>query len=535
MNEPRGLSRDYGSTLLGAVDEGPRRQRIRIQLLLTTTIVGAQLIGIVVAISLALVGIPDPSFLRGDLVWVNFLALPVYIVCSLALGVLVGTVMTVRSLKWSMRDQVPTRDDARRTAWARRRLTALQALLWVGAAVMLGIWYGVVDPILIPKVVLIVLMSGIVVIAIVNIFVDVLLRPVYAKLMQAGFSVRGSSVRSRALSAWLIGTGVPLSGVFMVVLFAATSGRSSLVGVFVSVTVLVAVAAAVGLLAMFLFSWDVTGPIRNVQAGMSKVRGGDVSPAVDLVVYDASELGELQFGFNSMVAGLREQERVRDIFGRHVGRDVAAQALRSDPELGGAERTVAVIFVDVIGSTTLATEHTPTEVVAVLNRFFQQVVEAVETHRGLVNKFEGDAVLAIFGAPLEIDDPAGAALAASREIADRLARNVPELKAGIGVSFGTVVAGNVGAIQRFEFTVIGDPVNEGARLSEAAKEAPHLPFASERAVAAAGDDEARLWSPRTALVLRGRSAQTRIYTPTSRRTDSGSGRSEDHSAARGTP
>ncbi|EGD54459.1 adenylate/guanylate cyclase domain-containing protein [Gordonia neofelifaecis] len=513
MSRHRGLSRDYGSTLLGAVDEDPRRQRIRIQLLLTTTIVGAQLIGIGIAIVLALVGIPEPSFLRSDLLWVNFVALPIYIVGALVVGVWVGTVMTVRSLKWSIDDKVPTRKDVRRTVWARRRLTALQGLLWAGAAVLLGVWYGVVDVTLVPKVVLIVLMSGLVVIAIVNLFADVLLRPIYAKIMQAGFTVRGSSVRSRAVNAWLIGTGVPLSGVFIVVLLAVTNQRMSVTSLFVSVTVLVAVAIAVGLLAMFLFAWDVTGPIRNVQAGMAKVRRGDVAADVDLVVYDGSELGELQFGFNSMVAGLREQERMRDIFGRHVGRDVAAAALRADPELGGAERTVAVIFVDVIGSTTLATERTPTEVVAVLNRFFQVIVEEVEAHRGLVNKFEGDAVLAIFGAPLELDDAAGSALAASRVIADRLGSEVPELRAGIGVSYGNVVAGNVGAIQRFEFTVIGDPVNESARLSEAAKEAPELPFASERAVAAAGADEARRWSPRTAVVLRGRSAETRIYTP----------------------
>lgn len=513
MSRSRGLSRDYGSMLLGPVDEDARRQRIRIQLLLTSTIVIAQVIGIGIVITLALVGIPEPSFLRRDLVWVNFLAIPLYITGALVFGVIIGTVMTVRSLKWAMRDQVPTRQDVKRTVWARRRLTALQGLLWAGAAVMLGIWYGVVDVTLIPKVVLIVLMSGMVVIAIVNLFLDVLLRPVYAKIMQAGYRVRGSSVRSRALNAWLVGTGVPLSGILALVLFAWIGERVSITGLFISVTVLVAVAFGVGLLAMFLFAWDIAGPIRNVQAGMGKVRGGDVSRDVDLVVYDASELGELQLGFNSMVAGLREQERMRDIFGRHVGRDVAAAALRHDPELGGAERTVAVIFVDVIGSTTLATQRTPTEVVDVLNRFFQVIVEAVEGHDGLVNKFEGDAVLAIFGAPLELDDPAGAALAASREIADRLVTEVPELEAGIGVGYGNVVAGNVGAIQRFEYTVIGDPVNESARLSEVAKQEPRLPFASERAVAAAEMEESSRWQERSAVVLRGRSESTTIFTP----------------------
>ncbi|MBM7366149.1 adenylate/guanylate cyclase domain-containing protein [Gordonia hydrophobica] len=513
MSRSRGLSRDYGSLLLGRVDEGGRKQRIRIQLLMTSTIVIAQVIGIVIAIALATVGIPDPSFLRRDLIWVNFVAIPIYIVGALLIGVLVGTIMTVRSLRWSIDDRVPTRQDVKRTVWARRRLTALQGLLWVGAAVLIGVWYGVVDAHLIVKAVLIVLMSGLVVIAIVNLFLDVLLRPVYAKIVQADFQVRASTVRSRAVNAWLIGTGVPLSGIFILTLFAALGQSVSVTSFFISVTVLVLVATGVGLLTMFLFAWDVTGPIQNVQTGMAKVRGGDVSDDVDLVVYDASELGELQLGFNAMVSGLREQERMRDIFGRHVGRDVAAAALRRDPELGGAERTVAVIFVDVIGSTTLATQRTPTEVVEVLNRFFQVIVEAVEAHRGLVNKFEGDAVLAIFGAPLELDDSAGAALRAAREIADRLTVEVPELKAGIGVSYGTVVAGNVGAIQRFEFTVIGDPVNESARLSEVAKEEPRKPFASERVVAAADEGEAARWQVRSATVLRGRTESTQIFTP----------------------
>ena len=114
---------------------------------------------------------------------------------------------------------------------------------------------------------------------------------------------------------------------------------------------------------------------------------------------------------------------------------------------------------------------------------------------------------------LEGDDPAGAALAASREIADRLVTEVPELEAGIGVGYGNVVAGNVGAIQRFEYTVIGDPVNESARLSEVAKQEPRLPFASERAVAAAELEESSRWQERSAVVLRGRSESTTIFTP----------------------
>ncbi|WP_440712773.1 adenylate/guanylate cyclase domain-containing protein [Gordonia sp. FQ] len=507
------LSRDYGSILLGPADEGGRKLRVRIQFLLTSAIVFANLVGIVVAVALGAVGIPEPSFLRRDLMLINFIAIPVYAGVALIVGITVGTATMVRGLRWSIREQIPTPADVKRTLRARRMLVLLQFILWVGAAVLLGVLYGLVDTGLITKVVLIVVMSALVVVAISNLLADIMLRPVSAKILQAGLGWRGSSVRSRAVSSWLVGTGVPVLGIFLVVLFGTFSPDTSKMNMFVSVTVLVAVAMGVGLLSLILYAWSVTGPIQSVRRGMARVREGDVSPGTDLVVYDASELGELQLGFNNMVAGLREQERMRDLFSRHVGRDVADAAMLGDPELGGAERTVAVVFVDVIGSTELATKRSPTEVVDLLNQFFAVIVEATERADGLVNKFEGDAVLSIFGAPQAIADPAGSALRAAREIAERLRVEVPDLRAGIGVSFGPVVAGNVGAIQRFEYTVIGDPVNESARISELAKRDPRVPWASRRVVEAAERGERTRWKMTDAVVLRGRSEPTDLFVP----------------------
>src|SRR5207244_3874861 len=149
----------------------------------------------------------------------------------------------------------------------------------------------------------------------------------------------------------------------------------------------------------------------------------------------------------------REREQIRDLFGRHVGEDVARQALSRGLKLGGEAREAAVLFVDLVGSTSLATREDPTTVVALLNRFFAVVVEVVARHGGWVNKFEGDAALCVFGPPAEHPDPAGAALLAARELSAALRDRVPELPAGIGVSAGVVVAGNVGAADRYEFTV----------------------------------------------------------------------------------
>ncbi len=509
-----GISRDYGSVLLGSADQSSRSQRVRIQTFLTIAIVTANVIGIVIAICLVLFGIPEPSFLRRDLVLINFVAVPVYIGVALLLGVVVGTASTVKAVRWSIDGEVPSRDDAKRARRAQRRLVLLQGVLWIGGAGVLGLLYGLADPELIPKTVLIILMCGLVVVSIASLFTEILLRPVWARMMQAGLGMRGGTVRSRAFTSWFIGTGVPLLGITFVVLFGAIRGETSSTSVLISVTVLAVIAGAVGLLTTSLFVWSITGPLQSVRAGMAHVRNGAVDRDVDLVVYDGSELGELQYGFNTMVSGLREQERLRDLFGRHVGRDVAAAALRSDPELGGTEQVVAVVFVDVIGSTTIAEKRSPTEVVALLNRFFAVIVDATERNRGLVNKFEGDAVLAIFGAPVELDEPATAALTAAREIADGLAADVPELTAGIGVSHGTVVAGNVGAVQRFEYTVIGDPVNESARLSEVAKDDPRRPVASARAIDAASPGEAAHWSLLREMTLRGRTESTPVYRAT---------------------
>ena len=233
----------------------------------------------------------------------------------------------------------------------------------------------------------------------------------------------------------------------------------------------------------------------------------------DLVVFDGTELGELQRGFNSMVDGLRERERVRDLFGRHVGREVALAAERDRPKLGGEERHVAVVFIDIVGSTQLVTSQRPADVVQILNKFFAIVVDEVDRNHGLVNKFEGDASLAIFGAPNHLECPEDDALAAARAISDRMAAEMSDLEAGIGVAAGQVVAGNVGAKERFEYTVIGEPVNEAARLCELAKSHPRRLLATEDTVHGASESERARWSLGETVTLRGHDQPTRLASP----------------------
>jgi adenylate cyclase len=311
-------------------------------------------------------------------------------------------------------------------------------------------------------------------------------------------------VGPRILLTWVLVAGVPLIGI---VLLAVADEPRDPTGPIVFV---VGVALVVGALALTLAARAVTERVRAVRSAMDAVAAGDLAAAV--TVDDASEVGRLQAGFNAMAEGLRERERLRDLFGRQVGVDVAREALERGVALGGQARHVSALFADVIGSTSLAAREPPEHVVAMLNRFFAAVVEVVERHGGLVNKFEGDAALCVFGAPGEQPDHAAVALAAARELRARL----QELQAGvgldaaIGVSSGEAVAGHVGAETRFEYTVIGDPVNEAARLTELAKREPGRVLASAATVREAGPEEARHWSLDGEATLRGRSRPTEL-------------------------
>jgi adenylate cyclase len=244
---------------------------------------------------------------------------------------------------------------------------------------------------------------------------------------------------------------------------------------------------------------------------MGRVEAGDLEQQV--AVDDASEVGLLQAGFNRMLIGLREREQIRDLFGRQVGEDVVRHALEHGVRLGGEAREAAVLFVDLQGSTALAEMRDPAEVVSLLNGFFAIVVEVVGGHHGWVNKFEGDAALCVFGAPLADPEAATQALAAARELAARLGSELAEIRAGIGVSAGRVVAGNVGAAKRFEYTVIGDPVNEAARLTEMAKRTSGRVLASGRALRSASREESEHWLTGESVQLRGRSAPTAVASP----------------------
>jgi adenylate cyclase len=260
---------------------------------------------------------------------------------------------------------------------------------------------------------------------------------------------------------------------------------------------------------------NVADPLRRMRTAVQRVRAGDLD--VHVRPDDGGELGQLQHAFNEMVGAMRDRDRLQVLFGRHVGDAVVLRAMAGDGSLGGEVRQVTALFVDIEGSTELAESLSPDELVVMLNWFFGAVVEVVTAEGGLVNKFEGDAALAIFGAPEDQPDHADRALRAARILRERLAALslvFPQLDAGIGVATGAAVAGNVGAADRYEYTVIGDPVNVASRLSDMAQEHPGRVLVSETTVAASKQDYAN-WLADGVAQVRGRRADITLYVPPS--------------------
>jgi adenylate cyclase len=321
-------------------------------------------------------------------------------------------------------------------------------------------------------------------------------------------SPSGPGVGMRIRMVWLLATGMPLVGIGAVGLSGLFADHMDVEPLALGVLFLAMVAAFSGLIATKLTARSVSESLGSVRDALVRIEEGDYD--VQVPIDDSSEIGLVQVGINRMAGGLAERERLQDLFGRHVGRDVARAALDGGVELGGEVREVGVLIVDIVGSTTMAGRLPPERVVAVLNRFFAIVVETVESYGGMVNKFEGDGALCVFGAPVDRKDPAGGALCAARELRARLTDELPDVDVGIGVSAGEAVAGNVGAEERFEYTVIGDPVNEAARLSELAKRRPERLVVSGAAVGRAGDDERGRWELGENEILRGRDEPTRL-------------------------
>jgi adenylate cyclase len=257
-------------------------------------------------------------------------------------------------------------------------------------------------------------------------------------------------------------TGVVASGL-------STDGSASLNDLGLDVVVAVGVAFTVSLELTLLLTKSILSPVDDLLEATEAVKRGDLDARVPVVSGD--ELGALAGSFNEMMQGLSERERLRTAFGSYVDPEVAERVLDEGELLEGQEREVTVMFVDLRDFTARAERSSARETVAFLNDFFDVVVPCVLEHGGHANKFLGDGVLAVFGAPERLPDHADRAVLAAQLIATAVGERFGgEVRIGVGRSSGPVVVGSVGGGGRLEFSVIGDAVNVAARVEAVTRE-----------------------------------------------------------------
>ena len=263
---------------------------------------------------------------------------------------------------------------------------------------------------------------------------------------------------------------LPLINIITGLIVAAlTSGGDSDAKLGVDVLIAVGVATTVSLELTVLLSKSILRPIADLQQATDALREGDLDAAA--VVTTGDEVGELAASFNQMVAGLRERERIQEAFGTYLDKEIAEYILSDAFPEDGVELDVSVVFCDVKDFTRFAAGADATEVVRCLNDLFECVVPIVSEHGGHVDKFIGDGLVAVFGAPEPSEHHADRAVRAAVEMASRA--NHPDrdgLRIGVGVNSGRVVAGSIGGAGRLNFSVIGDSVNVAARVEAHTRE-----------------------------------------------------------------
>lgn len=214
----------------------------------------------------------------------------------------------------------------------------------------------------------------------------------------------------------------------------------------------------------------ITQPVTVLAQGADKIEQGHYDLTIE--VNQKDELGHLAQRFNAMAKGLAERAKVRSLLGKVVSPEIAEQLLSNGVELGGEEREVTILFSDIRNFTSLCETHNAKEMITLLNQLLTRLSKIIDGHHGVIDKYIGDAVMALFGVPVKDDLQAQntvlAALAMQKELVainlELIAKNFVEIGLGIGINTAQVIAGNMGSTTRLNYTVIGDGVNVSARL-----------------------------------------------------------------------
>ena len=237
---------------------------------------------------------------------------------------------------------------------------------------------------------------------------------------------------------------------------------------------------------ILLYRLNVQAPVSALVGRMKAVAGGDFSCKTSVLYAD--ELGQLKGHFNMMLDGLVERDHIKDTFGRYVSLEIAEKIMKSGKvNLAGEEIQATVLFSDIRGFTPISEKLPPVELIRFLNEYFAYITAPIAENKGVINKFIGDAVMAIFSPVFGVEDHQAAALRAALGMREALKvfnaqGRYPEVFFGVGVHSGGLVAGNVGTEARLEYTVLGDTVNVASRIESQTKTAATQVLLSEATV-----------------------------------------------------
>lgn len=267
----------------------------------------------------------------------------------------------------------------------------------------------------------------------------------------------------------------------------------------------------------------ILNPLKNLTEASKRIQNGDYKSRVGIVTSD--ELGALADSFNDMADSLAEKEFMRDTFGKIVDPEVRDYLMSGSGKeslgaaLGGETREVTVLFCDIRSFTAMSEKMEASEVVQLLNKYFTALGKCIAAHHGIINKYIGDAIMAIFGAPVQSENSARDAFLAALDMRKALVEvnedfkkeGFPEVHFGIGIHTGPVFAGTIGAENRMEYTVIGDTVNTASRLESLCKTYTKDLILSEASAEKLGKESEGL-SFVAEAEIRGKSQPMKLYT-----------------------
>lgn len=240
------------------------------------------------------------------------------------------------------------------------------------------------------------------------------------------------------------------------------------------------IALGIAVIFIYIFSATLTSPLKGLADAAKYIQKGHFD--VEVPAYTRDEIGMLGESFTEMARGLSEREKMKDALGKFVNKEIADLVLKDAIKLGGERKDVAVFFSDIRSFTSLVENMPPEEVVEFLNGYMTIMVNCVNETGGVVDKFIGDAIMAVWGAPLshgnDTENAVNCALLMRKSLIEfnksRGTKNRPKIYIGIGINSGPVLAGQIGSQERMEYTVIGDTVNLASRI-----ESLNKPFATD--------------------------------------------------------